>query len=174
MERRGVRLRRTDGSPDYRAARRGRPEAARRGRRENRSWWWVSRLPFSRQEVTHCEWAGLPRELSTVSHSGQEDSQRDPRLSGESGRAYDLQGLADDRGAVVQAGRSGTWAELHGKIRASSRAAPRHEIHRQRGAARDRFRGFSNADGAEFGLGKSIGYSRRASELTVLPIWAAN
>jgi hypothetical protein len=95
-------------------------------------------------------------------------------LSGECGRAYDLQGLADDRGAVVQAGRSGTWAELHGKIRASSRAAPRYEIHRQRGAARDRFKGFSNADGAEFGLGKSIWYSRRPSELTVLIILAAN
>jgi hypothetical protein len=50
--------------------------AARRGRREIRSCWGVSRLPFLPAGSTPCEWAELPRELSTVSHSGQADAQR--------------------------------------------------------------------------------------------------
>ena len=77
----------------------------------------------SRQGVTPCEWAELPRELSTVSHSGQADAQRG-------------QGVVEARDIELSLAR-----------------APRHEIHRQRGAACDRFRGFCNAHAAKLGLG---------------------
>lgn len=147
--------------PEY--ATLGRPEAARRGRRENRSCWGVSRLPLPAGSHS-CEWAELPRELSTVSHSGQADAQRDPGAEREEQEAYDLQGLGDDWRTVVNAGRSRTCADLDGKLRAPSREAPRHEIHRQRGAACDRLKGFCNALEAELGLRKSDWWSPRTSD----------
>jgi hypothetical protein len=110
---------------------RGSTPAAGRGRREIRSCWGVSRLPFLPAGSTPCEWAELPRELSTVSHSGQADAQRG-------------QGVLEARDIELSPART-----------------PRHEIHRQRGAACDRFRGFCNARKAELGLRKSVWCSRR-------------
>ena len=47
--------------------------------------------PFLPAGSHSCEWAELPRELSTVSHSGQADAQRDPGAEREEREAYDLQ-----------------------------------------------------------------------------------
>ena len=124
MERRGIRLPRTDGLSGCREARRRRRGAG--GERSGRVWG-VSRLPFLPAGSTPCEWAELPRGLSTVSHSGQADAQRG-------------QGVLEAR-----------------DIELSPARAPRHEIHRQLGAACDRFRGFCNAHAAELGLRNRFG-----------------
>ena len=123
---------------------RGSTPAAGRGRREIRSCWGVSRLPFLPAGSTPCEWAELPRELSTVSHSGQADAQRG-------------QGVLEARDIELSLAR-----------------APRHEIHRQRGAACDRFRGFCNAHAAELGLRKIGLVLTTHVGLTVLISWAAH
>jgi hypothetical protein len=72
---RGVRLR---GPMDqgHRDASTPTPEDARRERRESPSCWVSPASLSSRQGITPCEWAELPRELSTVSHSGQAGAQR--------------------------------------------------------------------------------------------------
>ena len=72
---RGVRLR---GPMDqgHRDASTPTPEGARRERRESPSCWVSPASLFSRQGITPCEWAELPRELSTVSHRGQAGAQR--------------------------------------------------------------------------------------------------
>jgi hypothetical protein len=79
MERRESRLWRTDGSPDYREARRrGDPKQLDAGgERTVRFGGSPASLSPGRKSLCSCEWAGLPRELSTVSHSGQGDPQRD-------------------------------------------------------------------------------------------------
>jgi hypothetical protein len=59
----------TDGSTDHRQADAG---SARKAREPLALA--VSRLPFLPSESHSCEWAELPRELSTVSHSGQVDA----------------------------------------------------------------------------------------------------
>ena len=133
----------------------------RRGRREIRSCWGSPASLSSRQGVTPCEWAELPRELSTVSHSGQADAQGGQVLEArdrESSRRRD--GFAAYAVGASLCGDVASfqvlWQRRELPIRATSRAAPKHEIHRQRGAARDRFRGFGSAHEAELGLRKSV------------------
>jgi hypothetical protein len=90
----------------------------------------VSRLPFSRQGITPCEWAEIPRELSTVSPSGHppQGGRHGTRRAGSA--IDDVPGPWQPRGG----GSSREFRRYHGDAPARS-SAGRLPLNRKRAAA---------------------------------------
>jgi hypothetical protein len=134
----------------------------------------VSRLPFSRQGVTHASGrnshGSYPQSLTVVKGTRRVIPEAERKERG----AYDLQGVW----VTTEAREDARVPELERprcRFVPPSRPfpAPRHEIRRQRGAARDRYGGFCNADRRSWGFGNRFG-AHDVRTVGVLIIWAAH